>query len=280
MLTAILEGAREQRVAHSLLSHCVRPARDGLTTSIPLRSAGLLLSLLMISFAWPVASEIETKRVVLLHSYGRDFQPWSENARAIRSELERQSPWRLEISDHSLMAARFSDETPERPFVEYLRAVFAQQPPDLIVTLGAPAAGFVQRNREPLFGTTPVLFTAVEPRRVRFRDLTPNDAVVAGDADFSAMIDNVLRVLPDTKTIAVVIGNSPNERFWLNELRKEFKPFEKRVNFIWFNDLSYEELLKQAAALPPHTAIFWCLMSVDAAGMVHEGGKPARDGPA
>jgi signal transduction histidine kinase len=263
-------------VALLLVSHSLRPVRDGLTKSIPLRSVGLLLSMLMMLFARPVASEIETKRVVLLHSYGRDFQPWSEYARAIRSELERQSPWRLEISDHSLMTARFSDKNPEPPFVEYLRAVFAQHPPDLIVSLGAPAADFVQRNREPLFGTTPMLFTAVEPRRVSFRDLTPNDAVVAGDADFSAMIDNVLRVLPDTKTIAVVIGNSPNERVWLNELRKEFKPFEKRVNFIWFNDLSFEELLKQAAALPPHSAIFWCLMSVDAAGMAHEGGNALR----
>src|SRR5262245_42622003 len=233
-------------VAHLLLSHRVRPARVGLIKSIPRCFVGFLLSFLTMSLAWSVAAGVETKRVVLLHSFGRDFQPWSAYARAIRSELERQSPWRLEISDHSLMTARFSDENPERPFVEYLRAVFAQRPPDLIVSLGAPAAGFVQRNREPLFGTTPVLFTAVEPRRVRFRDLTLNDAVVAGDADFSAIIDNVLRVLPDTKTIAVVIGNSPNERLWLNELRKEFKPFEKRVNFTWFNDLSFEELLKQA----------------------------------
>jgi hypothetical protein len=35
--------------------------------------------------------------------------------------------------------------------------------------------------------------------------------------------------------------------------------------------LPFEELLKQASALPPHTAIFWELMIVDAAGVVHEG---------
>src|SRR5262245_43140927 len=118
-----------------------------------------------------------------------------------------------------------------------------------------------------------MLLTAVESRRVRFRNLTPYDAVLAGEADFSASIDNILRVLPETKTIAVVIGNSPNERYWLEELRKELKPFENRVNFRWLNDLSFEDILKQAAALPPHSAIFWCLMSVDAAGIAHEGGN-------
>jgi signal transduction histidine kinase len=38
--------------------------------------------------------------------------------------------------------------------------------------------------------------------------------------------------------------------------------------------LPFEELLKQASALPPHTAIFWELMIVDAAGVVHEGNLP------
>jgi hypothetical protein len=35
--------------------------------------------------------------------------------------------------------------------------------------------------------------------------------------------------------------------------------------------ISLDELLKHAAALPPHSAIFWELMIVDAAGIVHEG---------
>ena len=53
-----------------------------------------------------------------MHSYGRDFRPWSDNARAIRAELLHQSPWRLEISDHSMMFARFIDENSEIPVVE------------------------------------------------------------------------------------------------------------------------------------------------------------------
>jgi signal transduction histidine kinase len=38
--------------------------------------------------------------------------------------------------------------------------------------------------------------------------------------------------------------------------------------------LSFEALLKHASALPPQSAIFWELMIVDAAGVVHEGGAP------
>ena len=182
------------------------------------------------------AATAEPKRVLMLYSFGRDFKPWSEYARAIRAELDRQSPWPLEIAEHSLMTARSSDENPEAPFVEYLRALYAKRPLDLIVSIGAPAVAFVQRHRQQLFPTTPMVFTAVEQRRVQHSIVTPNDAVVAIAQNYPAIIENILRVLPDTKTVAVVIGNSPIERFWLEVLRKEFAPFADRLSFIWYND--------------------------------------------
>jgi signal transduction histidine kinase len=226
---------------------------------------------MMLWFAWPIAAMAETKRVVLLHSFGRDFKPWSEYASSIRSELQRQSPWQLDIIDHSLVTARSRDEDPEVPFVAYLRALFASQPPDLIINIGAPAAAFVQRHRAQLFPSTPMLLMAVDERRVQFSALSENDAVVAVRIDYLGAMKNILQVLPDTRNVMVVVGISPIERFWMEEIRKEVEPLTNRVSFTWTNNLSFDELLKQAAALPPHSAIFWELMLVDAAGVVHEG---------
>jgi signal transduction histidine kinase len=233
-------------------------------------TAGIIFCLLAM-LACQTALAAEPKRVMILHSFGRDFRPWIEYAKAIRTELDRQSPWPLEFIDQSLMTARGPDEDPEVPFVEYLRAIFSKRPIDLIVSIGAPAAAFVQRRRQQLFPTTPMIFTAVEERRVQQSRLTEFDTVVAISHTLPAIIENILQVLPDTKTIAVVNGNSTNEKFWLEELRREFSPFADRVSFIWYNDQSFEDILKHAAALPPHSAIFWHLMSVDAAGVAHEG---------
>src|SRR6476469_9343469 len=88
------------------------------------------------SLACPTALAVEPKQVMLLHSFGRDFKPWSEYARTIRIELNRQSPWPLDITDHSLVTARTSDDAPDAPFVAYLDALFAKQPADLIVSVG------------------------------------------------------------------------------------------------------------------------------------------------
>jgi signal transduction histidine kinase/ABC-type uncharacterized transport system substrate-binding protein len=233
-------------------------------------TAGLMicLSALLVCQA---ALAAESKRVMILHSFGREFKPWNEYARTIRTELERQSPWPLDVTDQSVINARSSDENAEAPFVEYLRALHAKKPLDLIVSIGAPAAAFVQRHRENLFAGTPMVFTAVDERRVQFSVLTPNDAVVAVRIDYLDAVKNILQVLPDTKKVVVIVGTSPIEKFWQEEIGREIEPLADRVTFAWTNELSFEEILKHAAALPPHTAIFWELMIVDAAGVVHEG---------
>ena len=54
------------------------------------------------------------------------------------------------------------------------------------------------------------------------------------------------------------------------EFERELAQFSGRVELRWYNRLSFEDILKDAANLPPHSAIFWHLMSVDAAGVAHE----------
>jgi signal transduction histidine kinase len=218
----------------------------------------------------------ELKRVLMLHSFGPDFRPWSEFARTIRAELGQQSLWPLDLQEHTLLTARFNDPGPEAPFVDYLRSLYSGRPPDIVLSIGAPAANFVQKYRAQLFPETPMVLTAVEQRLVNQAGLTDKDTVVSVYNDFSGFFRSILQVLPDTQTIAVVIGASPLEKFWLDEVKREAKPFEDRVAFVWYADLPFEEILKRATALPAHTVLFWGLMSVDAAGVAHEGDLALR----
>ena len=115
-----------------------------------------------------------------------------------------------------------------------------------------------------------MLFYAVEARRVQYDMLTDNDAVAAVAHDFPVAFETILQVLPRTKVIAVVNGASPNEVFWQGVFERELAPLSGRVELRWYNRLSFEAILKDAASLPPDSAIFWHLMSVDAAGVAHE----------
>src|SRR4051812_6236803 len=70
----------------------------------------LLLAAVLFTLTMTQSAAAESKRVMLLHSFGKEFKPWSEYARTIREELNRQSPWPLDITEQSLITARSSNE--------------------------------------------------------------------------------------------------------------------------------------------------------------------------
>ena len=134
------------------------------------------------------AADPAPKRVLMLQSFGLHFKPWTDYAETLRSEMSKQSKAPIEFLDHTLLTARLDDDKALAPFVDYLQALYAERPPDLIVALGAPAAAFVQRFRQRLFPDKPMLFTAVEARRVQYDKLTDNDAVAAAAHDFPGRV--------------------------------------------------------------------------------------------
>src|SRR3954465_15222270 len=120
---------------------------------------------------------VRPKRILLLHTFGPNFEQGAAWSREIQRELNKQSPWPLNIQEHSLVTALDGDDAADAKFVEYLKALYAQRPPDLIVALGAPAALFVQQHRPNLHPTTPMLLAAVEVRRVEPSMLSERDAL-------------------------------------------------------------------------------------------------------
>ena len=226
--------------------------------------AWLILAFLI--FAAPGVAA-EPRRVLIVHAFGHAYSPWSDMAASFREELIKNSPEPIDLYEISLDTARVQDPNDEGPFVEYIRAVLSGRKLDLIVPVGAPAAFFLQRHRQMIFPTTPMLILGADVRRISNSMRLANDEAVLLDLDLPAYLNNILRLRPETKDIAVVVGNSPVERYWTSELRRDFQPFADRVNITWLNDMTFDEMLKRAAAMPAHSAIFWFLLSEDTAGV-------------
>jgi signal transduction histidine kinase len=231
------------------------------------RSAWIAITLL--AFAAGNATATEPKRVLLLHSFGWNFKAEDVFGDYLRTDLAEKSPYPLDAYEAVLEIARFNDGERDEAFVSYLRALFATRPPDLIVTMVSPAARFIQRHRQDLFPSTPVIFGALDARAIRDGTLTANDTTVAVSTDQRATIENILQTLPGTTTVAVVTGDAPIERFWVKELRLVIQPFENRINFVFLNELSFGDMLTRVAALPPRSAIYFGDLVVDAQGIPH-----------
>ena len=233
-------------------------------------SALCLIFLLTVPTGLEGADAPRVRRVLILHSFGRDFAPFNAASSGFRTELARKSRAPIEFLEASLETARFVEGGAETPVVEYLRALFAARPPHLLVPFGAPAMNFLLRHRDKLFSGVPLLVGTVDRRRLSGVNLGANATAVGVSLDLPGIIENILRILPGTTDIEVVIGNSPLEKFWLAELRQDFQSFANRVRFSWLNELSFDEMRKRLATVPPHTAVLYAVLLVDAAGVPHE----------
>ena len=87
--------------------------------------------------------------------------------------------------------------------------------------------------------------------------------------DLPGFVNDILQIAPTTKNIAIVIGASPVEKYWAQSFRQAFEPFAGRVNFIWLNDLSFDQMLDRTSKLPPNSLIFLILLMRDATGVSH-----------
>jgi signal transduction histidine kinase len=235
------------------------------------RKCGVPLWLLMAVLVAYAASGATPSRVLLLHSFGRDFAPFDAFSASFRSELAQRLGGAVVFYDVNLEIARFDGGEPEVPFINYLETLFASNRLDLIVPIGGPAARFAQAHRDRFFAGTPMLLAAVDERHLNSAAFSDNDTVVSCFLDPASLMRSVLEVLPATTNVAVVVGNSPLEKFWLEELRRNVQPFTNRVSFSWFNTLSFAEMKKRVSSLPPHSAIFYFVLSVDAEGVPHFG---------
>jgi signal transduction histidine kinase len=223
--------------------------------------------------AWSATLNAATgtpRRVLLLHSFGPHFPPWNTISTRFRQELRDQSPYGIDIYEASLQGDRFSPSDEEGPFINYLHALFTERGLDLVVALGAPATRFVLQNRPKVFPSTPLLITAVDERTFSDADLARNDTMVRVRFDEVQQIESILQVLPHTTEIAVAIGDSPLERFWVELLQRSFERLTGRVAFRWFNKLSADEMVQGARALPAYSAIYYATVRVDVKGVPQE----------
>ncbi len=226
-----------------------------------------LFGWLTLALAIVSATAAEPRRVLLIHSFDRDFPPFNAFSGIFRAELVSRSPEPLDLFEVSIESARSGDTIQEEPLVDYLLALFSGRRLDLVVPIGGPATRFAQGHRQALFPNTPMLIAATDERHVQQTVLTTQDTAALVRNRPSWMLQNIVDLLPQTTNIAVVIGNSPLERFWLSEIQRVSHGFTNQVGFLWLNDLPFPEILKRCGTLPPRSAIFCPLLVVDVDGV-------------
>ena len=240
--------------------------RDVALLAITLRYVVLACLLMLIHGAASGETQPPVRQVLLLQSLDRGNIVLDYFTGALRLGLDQRSARPLNVIQVVVGPIGFVG-APEQAIVDFLRSTYADHPkPDLIVTTGGLAAVFARKYRGQLFPDAPLLFAAVDQKYLGNAPLSENETAVAGVNDFPGLVDDILRVLPETKQVFMVMGSGQIGGFWHREFNQQFSRFHDRLSFIWSDDLSLAEILQRCASLPPNSAIFYLTFSTDAAG--------------
>jgi len=233
----------------------------------------LLLSLLLASLlpaAYAAEPKPEPKRVLIIHSFGRDFAPYNVVATTLRTNLTQLMRESVALHETSLDMEIGGTPDDERLFLEYLVRRNRGVPPDLVIAIANPAMLFCLRYRDQLFPDSPLLVTGLDRRRLDTVKLPATDRAVTVTLDFPAVARTILELRPETNTLALVVGGSPLEQFWGKAIEHELASLGDRLRVLPADKLSLDEMRQRVAALPPDSAVFYYMYAVGTKGALHE----------
>jgi signal transduction histidine kinase len=232
--------------------------------------AVLGLAFLLLGVSAPSANGAELKRILFINSFAPGTSPFAPFNSAFREHLLRAWPAQVAFYEVSLDVWSPGVKENEDALVQVLRSRLSGLRLDLVVARGIRAGQFSFKHRDELFPTVPLMITGDEAS-LPSAQLRPGDSFVANRVPSVQVVTSLLRLLPDTTTIAVVYGKSAPEQYWVSRLKDEFAPLAGRVRFVWLDHMSLPEMRKHVATLEPGTVVLFGLLYVDAAGVPYLG---------
>src|SRR3984885_5723426 len=240
-------------VVGSASQHCDRPG----TKCLVARWSWILCVCALASFAHvcSAAAPSKAKNVLVLYSFtDRKFQDELEILKSTtRSRVDTPVDFHVEY----LGSARFDAPGYEKGVIESLASVYGGKKIDLVIAAFYPALRLAVDHRQELFPGAPIVFSSVPPKRLEGQKLWPDVTGVTMDVDLQGTIDLALRLQPDTKNEAVVVGTAETDRFWGEVIDQDLRQHQPRLTVIDLLGLPPDQLLKQVSALPPHTVVFF-----------------------
>ena len=202
------------------------------------------------------------KQVLVLFSTGRSAQFAVVAERNLPSLLFHGMDEGVDYHSEYIESPMFSRPEYPNAYLDSLSLKYQGHAFDLVVAVGGLACEFLASNRAVLFPDTPVVFYDIEPPRNRM----PNSTGLVNELHFDRSLDLAVALQPDLKHVYVVSGASASDGENEQRARRQFLPLAARLDFTYFSGLVTRDLEARLRTLPPHSAVFVVLVTVDGAG--------------
>jgi PAS domain S-box-containing protein len=243
----------KEAIAPASSQFCARPQ---MKSAVQHRSL-VLCVLVFIAFAHlSFAADTSTHKTVLVLFSFTDFED-QDDLEILESTTRSHVASPVDFHVEYLGSTRFDAPGYEKATSASLASVYGGKKIDLVVAVFYPALRFALEHRGELFPGAPIVFSTIPTERLEGQKLGPGVTGVTMNFDVKGTIDLALRLEPDAKNAAIVVGASEPDRFGLSVINQEFRAHESKLNVIDLPGLQTDELLKRVAALPPRTLVFF-----------------------
>ena len=173
---------------------------------------------------------------------------------AVRSEMQKDSPNRIEFLTEYLDASHFSDKEHFRVFQDYLGKKYAGQNLDLIMAFPSRDYRIAGELPDALFPNVPVVFVAVNEQELPQAIGRLGVTGIVQRFDIRGTLGLIMRLQPDTRRVVVIGGTSDVDRATLGRIAEASQALEG-IEFDFWTNRPAAELPAAVKSLPEGTVI-------------------------
>jgi len=206
------------------------------------------------------------KNILVVNEVGVSHPAIAMVTQELTSGLSGNSDYQVEFYIESLDTTVSDNSESQQNIRELIIQKYQSHPPDVIVAIGPTPVAFLTSIPPSGLSNTPIVMCSW------IRKTTGNPQL---DSRFTGTwlqpapaqtVDLAVRLVPDTRHIAIVAGTSGFDRERLGQTLADLKTYESKFDFIYLTDLKMDDLLGKLRQLPPHTIVLYNSFFRDAAG--------------
>ena len=214
------------------------------------------------------AVALSGKNVLFLHTFNANMPLNIKTDQGIRATLETAGMGIEQQFFEYLDLARNPDPEQKQQLAEVLRRRYSGRNIDFLITLQLGALELLLNECRGLFPDAPVLALDLPPAF----ELPQAERHIIQQSiayDMSGTLEAALKLVPEAKRVYVVIDAFPEHKSYIDQARRDFRKWEGRLEFIYLNDRSLEDMLALVSSAPSGTIVLYLALVTDITGKVY-----------
>lgn len=230
----------------------------------------VLLIVALISKPQYGSATVTEKNIIILHEYSEDYPYHQEFNEIFIKNLNENKEYKFNYIFEYFKTDKYSNND---VYIESLvdqiklKRELSNLDPDIVVASGG-FSDFLLKYRDELFPDIPVvsIFNKHDKHKETSPYMLDEDLILTPKEDYNKNLELIQDLHPEVKKIYIVIGNSESEKKIIKDIKTLTESYNKKIEFIYLNEMSYYEMLNTVERASDDSAILFVRWFIDAEG--------------